>query len=360
MLQEDIYRLAKAVDSLHEQQAADILGVVLERLKEDVSAIIADIWIRAPAEGGISILEPFVSRADEGRPTRGRVVVTDKPESLLAWVVEREKPLWLDDVGTGSGAAVNRLDGETVPGHYFKVDHRTRSFAAVPIRYREQLRGVLSVEAAISGRITRAHIDAMSALEGPVGILLWKFSIAKENYNHTQEAIHAFRLQNSKLINPLNPYRTGFMARPFIVEFEFLEKTAKEIFRRKRIQVRPYQHPPGKGLVVAEMLVQIHAAHFGIADITGLNANVLIELGAIASVGKPFIIFRKKEDATQLPFDLAGYQYYPYAISDGAIVAYNTADTTRQIPLEDIVNSFIAGVLMEDKGFIEAKEWRDD
>lgn len=359
MLQEDIARLAKAVDYLQEPQAAEILEVVLERLKADISAIIADIWVRSPAEGGISILDLFVSRADEGRPPRGTVVVTDKPASLLAWVVEREKPLWLDDIAVGTRSAPNLLDGEIIPDHYFNVDHRTRSFAAVPIRYREQLRGILSMEAPITGRIKRAHIDAMTALEGPIGILLWKSSIAKENYTHTQEAIQSFRQQNSKLINPLNPYRTGFIARPFNPEFELLEKTAKEIFQRKQIQLRPYQHLPGRGPVVQEMLVQIHAAHFGIVDITALNENVLIEYGAMASVSKPIIIFRKKDDSVQLPFDLAGFHYYTYAISDGAIVAYNPADTAARITLENIVSSFIAGELMKDKGFIEAKEWNE-
>ena len=358
MLQEDIYRLAKAVDYLQEPQAAEILGVVLERLKVDISAIIADIWVRAPAEGGISILDLFVSRADEGRPPRGTVVVTDKPESLLAWVVEREKPLWLDDIPVG--AAANLLDGETIPDHYFKIDHRTRSFAAVPIRYREQLRGVLSVEAPIPGRIRRAHVDAMTALEGPVGILLWKSSIAKQNYTHTQEAIHSFRQQNSKLINPLNPYRTGFIARPFSPEFELLEKTAKEIFRKRQIQLRPYQHSPGKGFVVDEMLVQIRAAHFGIVDITALNENVLLEYGAMASASKPIIIFRKRDDSAQLPFDLGGFHYYTYAIIDGGIVTYNPADTASRVPVESIINSFIAEELMNDKSFIEAKEWRDE
>ena len=360
MLQEDIARLAKAVDYLQEPQAAEILGVVLERLKADVSAIIADIWVRSPAEGGISILDLFVFRADEGRPPRGTVVVTDKPASLLAWVVERKKPLWLDDVGVGTRSAANLLTGEIIPDHYFNVDHRTRSFAAVPIRYREQLRGVLSMEAPIKGHIKRAHIDAMTALEGPIGILLWKSSIAKENSAHTQEAIQSFRQQNAKLINSLNPYRTGFIARPFNPEFELLEKAAKEIFRRRHVQLRPYQQLPGKGPVVREMLIQIHAAHFGIVDITALNGNVLIEYGAMASVSKPIILFKKQDDSVQLPFDLAGFHYYTYAISDGAIVTYRPADTATRVPLENIVNSFIASELMMDKGFVEAKEWYEE
>ena len=117
----------------------------------------------------------------------------------------------------------------------------------------------------------------MSALEGPAGILLWKCSVATENYNHTQEAINSFRQQSARLVNSLNPYRAGFVARPFLTEFELLEKTAVEIFSRKRIRIRPYQHPPGKGMVVEEMLNQIQEAHFGIADITGLNPNVLID-----------------------------------------------------------------------------------
>ena len=101
MLQEDLYRIAKAVDYLQERQAADILAIALERLKEDVPAIIADTWVRAPARGGRSILKLFVSRADDGRSSGEVVVVTDKPESLLGWVAEHEKPLWLDDIAPG-------------------------------------------------------------------------------------------------------------------------------------------------------------------------------------------------------------------------------------------------------------------
>ena len=31
-----------------------------------------------------------------------------------------------------------------------------------------------------------------------------------------------------------------------------------------------------------------------------------------------------------------------------------------RIPLEDILNSFVGGTLMEDRSFVEAKEWRGD
>ena len=358
MLQDDIHHLARAVDYLPEEQAGELLGIVLERLKDDTSAIIADIWLRVPALGGLSVLNLFVSREEPGRPKPDAVVINDKPESLLAWVAERNKPLWLDDITVGASSATNRLDGEPIVGHYLKVYHRTRCFAAVPISYRQQLRGVMSVETAISGRITRTHIDAMSALEEALGIVLWKCSVAKENYAHTKDAIFAFRQETAKsVLKPLAPYRAGFIARPFMTEFEPLEKAAKELFAKKHIQVRSYVHPPGKGLVIPEMLSLIHATHFGIADITALNDNVLVELGAMVSAGKPVLIFRKTEDSVQVPFDIAGYNFYRYSISGGDVVIYSPVESRGQRRLEDVVNAFIADVMMEDKTFTAAKEW---
>jgi len=102
---------------------------------------------------------------------------------------------------------------------------------------------------------------------------------------------------------------------------------------------------------------QIYGAHFGIADITGLNRNVLIELGAITSLNKPFIMFRKLEDTLPLPFDIAGYQCYPYTVSNGSIVTYNAADTATRVPLSQIINTFILEELKRNSAFNDAKEW---
>ena len=43
--------------------------------------------------------------------------------------------------------------------------------------------------------------------------------------------------------------------------------------------------------MVADIKRQIAEAHFGVADITGNNPNVLWELGVMIGYGKPVIIF---------------------------------------------------------------------
>ena len=49
---------------------------------------------------------------------------------------------------------------------------------------------------------------------------------------------------------------------------------------------------------------QIAAAHFGIADITGNNPNVMWELGVMFGLRKPVILLKDKTDLERTPFDL--------------------------------------------------------
>jgi len=69
------------------------------------------------------------------------------------------------------------------------------------------------------------------------------------------------------------------------------------------------------------------------------------------------LIFRKAEDTVQVPFDIAGYNFYRYSISGGDVVIYSPVESRGQRRLEDVVNAFIADVMMEDKTFTAAKEW---
>jgi hypothetical protein len=152
----------------------------------------------------------------------------------------------------------------------------------------------------------------------------------------------------------LNPYRTGFIARPFEEKFDYISNAVEAVFRKNRIRAATYRNVAGSTLVVSEMLVQINSAHFGIADITSLNSNVLFEIGAMIAVGKPLVIMRGKNDDASLPFDIAGYDCYRYAIADDRILI---SDATSQRPLEEFVGSFISERLLMDKAFRGAKEY---
>jgi hypothetical protein len=355
MLHDDITRLAETLDYLSEEQAKQLLGTVLDRLKEDIGAFIIDIWLYVPGKAGIGILTPYLSRSDAKRPDLEPIAMTEDAKSLLAWGVENERPLWLDNIKEGAPSAKNLLDNEEISGRYMDIYSSTRAYAAIPIKYRAQFRGVLSVEAATPSRIKRHYLENMRALERPIGIVLWKSSVFEENRRQTNEAIQGFVAASSKLFSPLNAHRTGFVARPFAPEFELFGATIEKIFQREHIKATSYRHPPGGGLLINEMLEQIHAAHFGIADITGLNANVLIEFGALLATNKPFLIFRNKSDALQLPFDISGFQCYQYEIIDKSVEIISVPNS--RTPLTEVLQTFISDKLYTQRAFTEAKEW---
>jgi|RhiMetdeSRZDD1v2_1073273.scaffolds.fasta_scaffold133476_1 hypothetical protein len=64
MLHEEYSRLAKSVDYVSEDQAKQIIGIVLDKLKEYIGAVIVDVWLRTPGRGGVDILMNYLRRCD--------------------------------------------------------------------------------------------------------------------------------------------------------------------------------------------------------------------------------------------------------------------------------------------------------
>jgi nucleoside 2-deoxyribosyltransferase len=353
MLQDEYVRIAKSVDNLSEGQAKQIIGTVLDKLKAEVGAIIVDVWLLDPGQGGVDILVPYLRRSDPQVPGTQKIALTDKATGLLVWVAETRKPVWLDDIPVQATSALNRLTGQPIEGRHFNLYDGTRAFAAVPSRYRGQF-AILTVEVAVANCLKNYHIDLMKALSEPTGILIWKSGVSEEIRRHTNEAIQEFRDVGGGLGPTLNPYRTGFIARPFDQKFDYISNAIEAVFRRNRIRAATYRSLAGSTLVVSEMLNQINSAHFGIADITSLNSNVLFEVGAMIAVRKPLVIMRSKSDDAVLPFDIAGYDCYRYAVTADRIVIL---DATSQNPLEEFVGSFISRRLQSDKAFRDAIEY---
>ncbi|MCA1456979.1 hypothetical protein I6F35_27795 [Bradyrhizobium sp. BRP22] len=353
MFQEEYARLAKSVDNISEEQAKQIIGSVLAKLKEEARAIIVDVWVRETGQGGVDILVPYLRRSDPHVPGTQNIALTEKATGLLVWVAETQKPVWLHDIPVQATSAVNRLTGQVVEGRHFNLYDGTRAFAAVPIRYRGHF-AILTIEVAVASVLQSFHIDLMKALSEPTGILIWKSGVSEAIRMQTNEAIQEFRDVSGGLAPTLNPYRTGFIARPFDHKFDYISNAIETVFGRKRIRTATYRSVAGSALIVSEMLVQINSAHFGVADITSLNSNVLFEIGAMIAIGKPLVIMRNKTDEAPLPFDIAGYDCYTYVVAGDNIVIF---DATSQTPLEEFMANFISERLVMDRAFRDAKEY---
>lgn len=70
-----------------------------------------------------------------------------------------------------------------------------------------------------------------------------------------------------------------------------------------------------RDLQVTENIRQlIRACQFGVADITGNNPNVMLEIGMLEMLGKPVVKIRDSNDETPLPVDIRGDIYCSYSV----------------------------------------------
>lgn len=114
-----------------------------------------------------------------------------------------------------------------------------------------------------------------------------------------------------------------FVAMPYwshavVNEYNKLFKEAlKEIEQEKDIFYELFpimRHRGASQRIDQRLLNQIKECDIFVADLTGINQNVLYEVGYAEGLDKPSLLLRTEEDdkEKQLPFDMAQRQYIPY------------------------------------------------
>jgi len=113
----------------------------------------------------------------------------------------------------------------------------------------------------------------------------------------------------------LSEHRSCFFAYPFRDPFHALRDEIRRILASEYgIQLMATSIEMKDSSIVEDIKNQIAEAHFGIADITGNNPNVLWELGLMIGYGKPVIILKDKTDTVKTPFDVYGNYRVEYQI----------------------------------------------
>ncbi len=117
---------------------------------------------------------------------------------------------------------------------------------------------------------------------------------------------------------------TCFLAEPFKPDEErkrrekaiklALKEQWKENYKQNSLRIADAEPAPGS--IFCDICKKIQSSAYGIVDITGLNPNVLLELGMMLALGKPVtIIFRRDEEASlrvKLPSDIIWKRVIPY------------------------------------------------
>jgi len=138
-----------------------------------------------------------------------------------------------------------------------------------------------------------------------------------------------------------------FVAMPYwshshVNEYNKLFKEAlKEIEEEKDIYYQLFpimRHRGASQRIDQRLLKQIKECDIFIADLTGINQNVLYEVAYAEGLDKPSLLLRTEEDDKEksLPFDMTQRQYVPY--SKGAY--YNGIKSILKNNLPTIINDY--------------------
>lgn len=72
--------------------------------------------------------------------------------------------------------------------------------------------------------------------------------------------------------------------------------------------------------IIRDIVQGIDSADLVIADLTGLSANVLYELGLAHGLGRPVVLLT--QDLESVPFDLRSYRIIPYSVDFRSVAAF--------------------------------------
>lgn len=142
----------------------------------------------------------------------------------------------------------------------------------------------------------------------------------------------------------LDKERSCFFAYPFQEKYHHLRDEVVKILRTKwGVRLRTTSLEMNDPRVVDDIENQIRAAHFGVADITGSNPNVLWELGVMMGLNKPVVILKDQTDPEKTPFDVHGSYRVEYQIvssSATGLVEYALLEKGLERSMKFILDRF--------------------
>lgn len=226
----------------------------------------------------------------------------------------------------------------------------TDSIMAIPLVFNRTVEGVYCIELSNSNILDTRILELMERLAKSFASLIWKMKVNELNTSQASLAIEHFKATISEMV--LHEYirstQKGIFIRPFGEGFNKVENCVKETFAKQKIEVEHYV--AGHASHIPEDIVtKIKLTPFGVADISGYNPNVMVELGMLQALSKDkFLLINKKETQEELPFDIRTESVHYYEIIGNDIHVTDPA-TSGLIRLEEKLNSFISDLKAKGK-----------
>jgi len=361
---DQLEQLSFALSSISRDEAKRVADAVSNKVMDLVNPqVIKLYWIGEAQDGVLLTPMAFINNTQDDPPRPFQI--TPDHKGILPWVFQTRKPLWLENIKTKDlkQPMRNEAGGGEVPPDYLDMSPSSwlDSMMVVPLTIRGDIRGLLSVELGTSGRLKRPVLELLSRLARPLAALFWDADIYTYSEERTSNAV-------SQFLNGIGTFsfddvllegeeRSGFIARPFEPDFSEVERSVVSLLESKSIRARAYQPQGGRGYIIDDIQRQIRNSHFCIADLTGLNPNVMAEVGMMMVLKKNFLLLRRRGDRATVPFDLNQIPLYDYELRDGqdGLQVWNVPDNRFQ-PFGVVLDRFIER-LPPETGFFAAREW---
>lgn len=357
---EELEKLSLTPDFMTEAQAGQVIYSINTKISAILRPHLIDVLWRTLGHESV-ILDPVksacINNTNGARVNTLPYPILEDTTGVWAWVYWNDKPAWIKSIKSTTRRKLrNEITRGLLDQQRLDIFKETDTIIAVPLKVENVLCGIYSIEWPTSEKIDSDTLKIIELIAKPIARICWKAEISKVNQDQTTDAIKLFNaaILNSATNESLSPVRTGFIARSFEDKFESLEETISKHLTSRGIHARSYEYTPGGGVVILNILDQLTQSHFGIIEITGNNSNVMLELGAMMALKKDFILLRRADDNTPVPFDIAPFHYYLYKERKGVIHLFKPGSHQTQT-VEEMLDLFISH-LEKDPVFLKAKK----
>lgn len=269
----------------------------------------------------------------------------------LSWCLDRGEEssgFWVEDIKTTPDLSklVNRFDEEEIGSDYIDFVDDPDTIVAIPLKTAQNnIIGVISVQFKESFKPAKKFVDVLLEISIEISRIIRKSSETSSYIRNSTDAVEGFlddlmQLELSpSILEEREPI--GFVARPFDSSSNRIGKEIEEYLREQSIEISTYDPDRGGGIVPEDLVTQIRDCLFGVADITGSNPNVLMEVGVMISVEKKVILLKDYKDSDEIPFNVSNYYVHRYRISEKGTLEVKPPQGTQFKPFNEIMDAFL-------------------
>jgi len=358
MLQE-LEDVCNTLDKVTESDAKHIMSHINSRLKKILNAEIIDVLYKEEERENVT-LKPLSSLVASG--TRAEAIqwtISENSKGIWPRVFYEKKTAWLENIkelkkakAPGKSPAVSpEIIEEIKYEDVSQIFSNTESIICLPLVFERESIGVFCVELSRSGSFNPQIYEFLRRLSVSYACLAWKllaFIVSRKHINMTLEHLRS-TISDDAIRDHISVSGDGIMLRPFGDECNDICRCVTGGFEKYGYQLEHFVAMSGRS-IIDDLKTALRLSPFGVVDITGLNPNVLLELGMMIILGKEVMILKSGDDEADLPFDIRVEQVDHYELRGNDAHIIDSA-TGNLVPINDRISAFIHRLI--NKGLLK-------